>query len=345
MDKKNLYRILFIFSIVALFFAVVLSSTMGAANIRFSEALKILSGKIPLIGQFFGASDDTKALIVLDIRLPRIFLAAVVGMGLSVVGAAMQGMFKNPMADPGVLGVSSGAAFGATVAIAFGVQKLLFGIGIVAIAAFFGAITTALMVYSIAKIGGKLPTVNLLLSGVAVSFLFSSLISLIMVFNRDKIENIIMWTMGSISAASWKQVYLISPVVIIGAMFTAFYAKDLNLLSAGTETAMSLGVEVEKTKKVLLVISSLIVAACVSVSGIIGFVGLVIPHIIRLLLGSDHRVVMPFSAVSGALFLVICDTISRNIIPPSEIPVGVITSLFGAPFFIYLLIKSKRRVI
>jgi len=345
MGKKGIYRILFFISIAVLFAAVILSSTVGAANITFIEALKILSAKLPALGTFFSSSlDDTHKLIVLNIRLPRILLAAVVGTGLSVVGAAMQGMFKNPMADPGVIGVSSGAALGATIAIASGFQKFIFGIGLVTLASFLGAIATTIIVYSIAKVGGKLPTANLLLSGVAVSFLFSSVTSIIMIFKHDQIQNIVMWTMGSLSAASWKQLEVIAPAVIFGSIIVLAFSRDLNLLSTGNDTAKSLGVEAENVKKLLLVISSLLIGACVSVSGIIGFVGLVIPHVIRLVLGSDHRVVLPFSAIGGALFLVICDTLARNLIPPAEIPVGAITSLFGAPFFIYLLVKSKKKV-
>lgn len=346
MDKKGFYQILFIILLGGLFLSVVLSSMVGAASISFTEAVQILLSKIPFAERIFNNTfEKSHVLIMFNIRLPRIFLSALVGMGLSVVGAAMQGMFKNPMADPGVLGVSSGAALGAAIAISLGVQKFVFGIGIITLFAFMGAIITTVIVYSISRVGGKIPTVNLLLSGVAVSFLFSSLISVIMIFNREKMENIVMWTMGSISAASWKQVAVVAPVVLLGTLAIFIYAKDLNLLSTGSDTALSLGVDVEKTKKILLVISSVLIGACVSVSGVVGFVGLIIPHIIRLVLGSDHRVVLPFSAIIGAIFLVLCDTMARNLVPPSEIPVGVITSIFGAPFFIYLLIKSKRKVI
>jgi len=346
MDKKVFYQILFIILLAGLFFTVVLSSMMGAASISFTEAIGIFLSRIPLLGNLFNTPyEKSHILIIFNIRLPRILLAAVVGMGLSVVGAAMQGMFKNPMADPGVLGVSSGAALGAAIAISMGMQKFIFGIGLVTLFSFIGAIATTVIVYSISRVGGKLPTVNLLLSGVAVSFLFSSVISIIMIFDRNKMENIVMWTMGSISAASWKQVAIIAPVVLLGTLAIFIYAKDLNLLSTGSDTALSLGVEVEKTKKILLVISSVLVGACVSVSGVVGFVGLIIPHIIRLVLGSDHRIVLPFSAVTGAIFLVLCDTMARSLVPPSEIPVGAITSIFGAPFFIYLLMKSKRKVI
>lgn len=345
-DKRKTYRILLIASIGVLFVVMVFSSTLGVANISFSEAIQIMLSKIPGIGRLFTPSQEqTHNVIVLKIRLPRILLASLIGIGLSVVGSSMQGMFKNPMADPGILGISTGAALGATLAIVTGMQKLVWGIGIVTIAAFAGALLTTFLIYSIARVGNKIPTITLLLSGVAVSFLFSSMITMLMVFNREQIENIVLWTMGSIAAANWRQVWLLAPIVLTGTVIIMTYARDLNLMATGDETAQSLGVEVEKAKKVLLVVSAVLVGACVSVSGIIGFVGLIIPHMVRLLLGSDHRSVLPFSAVGGALFMVICDTLARNLVPPAEMPVGAITSLFGAPFFIYLLIKSKKKVI
>lgn len=345
-EKRHFYRMWLLGSIVALLCLVVFASTLGVADISFGEALRILASKVPGAGHFFALSEEqTHNLIVLRIRLPRILVAALVGIGLSTVGAAMQGMFKNPMADPGVLGISTGAALGATLGIVSGMQKWVGGIGIITLAAFAGALFTTFLVYSIARVGNKIPTVTLLLSGVAVSFLFSSMITLLMVFHKDQIENIVLWMMGSVSTAGWRQVGLLLPIVSAGTLLVNVYARELNLMAAGDDTAKSLGVEVETTKKVLLVISSVLIGACVSISGIIGFVGLVIPHIIRLLFGSDHRTVLPFSAVGGAIFMVICDTLARILVPPAEMPVGAITSLFGAPFFIYLLIKSKRKVV
>jgi iron complex transport system permease protein len=168
---------------------------------------------------------------------------------------------------------------------------------------------------------------------------------MLMFFHRDQLERIVMWTMGSVSAAVWSQVGILFPVVILGSVILFAFARDLNAMSTGEDTAKSLGIEVEKVKKLLIAVSSLIIACCVSTSGVIGFVGLIVPHSIRLVLGSDQRVVMPFSAAAGAIFMVVCDTLARNLIPPSEIPVGVVTSLFGAPFFIYMLYRNKKRVV
>jgi iron complex transport system permease protein len=171
-----------------------------------------------------------------------------------------------------------------------------------------------------------------------------SIITILMVFKRDKIEDIIMWLMGSVNTASWEQAAFLSPVAVIGVVVLSLFARDLNAISCGDDTARSLGVSVETVMKLMLAICSMLVAVCVSVSGIIGFVGLVVPHAIRLLTGPDHRVLLPFSAVGGAIFLVLCDTLARSIMPPIELPVGAVTSLFGAPYFIWLLISAKKKV-
>lgn len=346
-DRKRIYyRTLLLITIAILFVLIILSSTLGVANITFIQTMKILLSKIPFIGAFIDLSNvsNTQVLIITNIRLPRIFMAALIGAGLSVVGASFQAIFKNPMADPYVLGISSGAALGASIAIVMGLQFTFLGVNLVTIFAFFGAILTTIIVYSIARTGTKIPTNVLLLAGVSVSFLLSSLISLIMIFNREQVEQIVFWTMGSIASANWQQVLSLLPFIVLGCTLMIIYARDLNIMLTGDETASSLGVDVDKVKKILLVISSIIVAACVSVSGIIGFVGLIIPHMIRLLVGPDHRTLLPFSTIGGAIFMIIADTLARTLVPPAEIPVGAITSVFGAPYFIYLLIKNKKKV-
>lgn len=346
-DRKRIYyRTLLLITIAILFVLIIISSTLGVANITFIQTMKILLSKIPFIGAFIDLSNvsNTQVLIITNIRLPRIFMAALIGAGLSVVGASFQAIFKNPMADPYVLGISSGAALGASIAIVMGLQFTIFGVNLVTVFAFFGAILTTIIVYSIAKTGTKIPTNVLLLAGVSVSFLLSSLISLIMIFNREQVEQIVFWTMGSIASANWQQVLSLLPFIVLGCTLMIVYARDLNIMLTGDETASSLGVDVDKVKKILLVISSIIVAACVSVSGIIGFVGLIIPHMIRLLVGPDHRNLLPFSTIGGAIFMIIADTLARTLVPPAEIPVGAITSVFGAPYFIYLLIKNKKKV-
>lgn len=343
-DNKKRYKCTLAFGVILLMFVMVLSTTIGAADISFLDALRIILKKIPLIRKFVGQDvvNDIYGVIVLNIRLPRIVAAAVIGMGLSVVGAAYQGMFGNPMADPYILGVSSGAALGASIAIIFASNKSVGGFSLVTLSAFVFALLTVFVVFSIAKSGSMVSNTHLLLAGVAVSFFATSLISVMMIFNKERIEKITFWMMGSTAYTTWKQVMLLLPVVVLGTVTISFFARDLNIISAGEKEAKSLGVEVGKVKRILLVICSIIVASCVAVSGIIGFVGLIIPHTIRLIMGFDNRVVLPFSAAAGAIFLVLCDTIARA--PTSEIPVGVLTAIFGAPYFISVLLRSKRRV-
>jgi len=271
-------------------------------------------------------------------------LAGLVGVNLSLVGSVYQGIFKNPMADPYVLGVSSGSALGAAIAIVFGINTMFFGISGVAFSAFVLAIITTFSVYNIARVGNKASTVNLLLAGVAISFFLSSLISILMIFNRNEIDKIIFWTMGSLTAASWKQVIFLFYITIPLASLIMFFSRDINIILLGDDSAKNLGVDVEILKKIMLIVSSFLVASSVSVSGVIGFVGLIIPHSIKILTGSDNRVLIPFSALVGGCFMIISDTLARTLLSPIEIPVGVITSFFGAPYFIYLLYKNKKKV-
>lgn len=273
------------------------------------------------------------------LRLPRIVLSVMVGASLSVCGAAYQSVFRNPLTDPYILGVSSGASLGAAVAIIAGLQFYLWGIGAFALAT---ALLTVLLIYRIASIGNRLHTTTLLLTGVCITFLITALISFLMVLHQDKMESIIFWTLGSFASASWLDVALLAPVALVGIAVVIYHSKDLNLLLAGSETAQSLGVEVEKVKKILLFFTTLMVAFAVSTCGVIGFVGLVVPHGIRLVTGADNRKVVPYSIFVGGLFLLICDTLSRTLLPPSELPVGSLTALVGAPLFIYLLYKNKK---
>jgi iron complex transport system permease protein len=307
----------------------------------------IIASRIPIINKLVDLNNinETSRIIILSLRLPRILLAALAGAGLSVVGTSYQGIFKNPMADPYVLGISSGAALGATCAIVSGAGYNFAGMSLITVCAFTGAIFTAFAVYNIARVGSRVPNVTLLLSGVAVSFLLSSIISLVMIFKREQIERIVMWTMGSLSTASWNQIEILL-ITVLPAMIIIFsFSRDLNVLLLGEETAKNLGVDADKVKRIVLVISTIIVAVIVSFSGIIGFVGLIVPHTVRLILGSNHKRVIPYSAFGGAIFLILCDTIARSLIPPSEIPVGIITSLFGVPFFLILLYKTKKKVL
>lgn len=327
----------------ALLAVILAASAMGSADITPLDCARIIGSKLPLIGNWIDVSDLSAPsfLIVLNIRLPRILLSALVGVALATSGAVFQGIFKNPMADPYVLGVSSGAAVGATIVILTGVTGGLLGFSALTIGAFIGALLTALLVFSIARVGSKTPVITLLLAGIAVNFFLSALISTAMAINKDKMENIIFWTMGSVSTANWQKVGMTSIPVFIGIALMMIFARDLNAMALGDESAKSLGVDAEVLKKRLLFLASIVTASAVSVSGIIGFVGLVVPHVVRILTGPDHRTLLPFSVLSGAIFMVIADTLSRMVVSPAEMPLGVITSLFGAPYFLVLLYRSK----
>ncbi|MDK2917983.1 MAG: cobalamin transport system permease protein [Candidatus Petromonas sp.] len=341
--KRKNYKVLFLISMILLLLIIFFASTLGATKIPFMETIKVILNKIPWINKYISLQGIKKShmIIILNIRLPRIILSALVGTALAGAGVVFQGIFKNPMADPYVLGVSSGAALGATLAMILNFTGILLGLGALNIMAFGGAIAVTLIVYNISRVGNRTPVVTLLLAGLALNFFISALISLLMTLNRNEVEKIVFWTMGSVSAASWKHVIAILPFVIIGSFIIYVLSRDLNIVLMGEETAKNLGIEVEKVKKIALIVGSIVAASAVSVSGIVGFVGLIVPHMIRLIVGPNHKVLIPFTLVAGGMFVVIADTLSRILIPPIEIPLGVITSLFGAPYFIYLLCKNK----
>jgi iron complex transport system permease protein len=279
--------------------------------------------------------------ILLNVRLPRVLLCALVGSALSVAGTTMQALFRNPMASPYILGISSGAAFGASLAIVLGIS-LVTGIYAVPLMAFLFALLTVFLVYGIAKVRGRTPVETLLLTGIAVGSLFSALVSFMLYVAGEKLSRIVFWLMGGFWASDWNKVVVTSPLILLGIAAIFLFSRHLNLILMGEETALNLGLEVETFKKIILVFASLITAAAVSVCGIIGFVGLIIPHAMRIVVGPNHRILLPSSCLVGAMFLVWVDTLARAIIQPTELPVGIITALLGVPFFLYLLRKRKR---
>jgi iron complex transport system permease protein len=305
-----------------------------------------------IIFSFFSADstapavlDDVHRAVILEIRLPRILTAVLVGAGLATAGAVFQGLLMNPLADPYTLGVSTGAAFGATLAIFFGVY-LPGGLGMLTVPlfAFAGALLAMGTVYGLALVNGTLAVTNLILSGVIVSAILSAAISFLKSLSGEGVGSIVFWLLGSFSSRGWQHVFLCLPLILAGFLICCYYAGDLNVLSLGTMSARQLGVDDGKVITILLITSSLITAACVSVSGIIGFVGLIVPHLMRMLVGPDHRVLIPVSALGGALLLSGADTIARNLLA-AEIPVGVLTTLLGGPFFCYIFkIKAKRQM-
>ena len=288
----------------------------------------------------FGWDEMWQSSIFWNLRAPRIVLSVLVGAALSVCGAAYQSVFRNPLTDPYVLGISSGASVGAAVAILLGLEAYMLGVGTCALVT---GLLTIVVIYRIASIGNRMHTTTLLLTGVCITFLMSAIISFIMVLRQDKMDSIIFWTMGSFASASWTEVAIVAPVVAVGIGIVLYYARHLNLLLAGSETARSLGVEVERVKRVLLLSTTLMVAFCVATCGVIGFVGLVVPHCLRLVLGPDNRRIVPCAIFAGGLFMLLCDTLARTLLMPAELPVGSLTALAGAPLFIYLLYKNKKR--
>ncbi|MFB6218240.1 MAG: vitamin B12 ABC transporter permease BtuC [Halobacteriaceae archaeon] len=288
--------------------------------------------RVTFASPFAFAVDRSASVIVTTVRLPRIALGAVVGFALAVAGAVMQGFFRNPMADPSIIGVSSGAAVGAVAAITL-------GIGGLHAAAFVGGVVTAFAVYLIATDGGRTPVATLLLAGVAVQTFLGAVISYMLVNSGESLERAVFWLMGHLHSATWADVRV--PALVVPPLFVLLlaYSHDLNVLLAGEEDAHTLGVEVERTKRLLLAAASLVTAAAVAVSGVIGFVGLIVPHAMRLLVGPDHKVLLPTSALAGAAFLVAADTVARS--GPAELPVGIVTAALGAPFFLYLLRRRE----
>jgi len=281
--------------------------------------------------------------VVFDIRLPRIVLAALVGAALSQSGAVYQGLFRNPLADPYLIGVSSGAGLGATVAIAFGLPVRWGGLGAVSLFAFLGALGATALVYLLARTAGRASVTTLLLAGVALGAFLSSATTFLMFHARDAFQtvHIVGWLMGSFALASWAKARVLAPVLLAGGALLWAYAHRLNVLQLDDEQAQQLGVPVERTRLVLIVVTSLVTAVAVAVSGVIGFVGLVVPHAVRLIWGPDYRFLIPMSGISGAVFLILADGAARGLLPSAELPVGVVTAFCGAPFFLYLLHRKK----
>ena len=278
--------------------------------------------------------------ILWQIRLPRVILAALVGLLLSVSGVVLQGVLRNPLADPYVLGISAGGAVGAAISMALGAQFVVFGMSSVPVTAFIFSLLAVFVVYKLSQVGGKTSPETLILAGVALSAFCGAILSLIIILSGN-LQSIYFWLLGSLSFASWSNVLTVIPYALVGGVVAYFYSKELNALLLGEEMAATLGVEIENVRLVLIGIASLMTAAAVSVSGLIGFVGLVIPHWIRKLIGPNHRRLIPISALSGMLLVVIADTLARTILSPLEIPLGIIMALIGAPFFLYLLRRKR----
>ena len=327
--------------LIVLLSSIIISIAIGSTKVPIKDIFLGLGNRLSFIFTNIEEVDSISDIIIFQVRLPRIVLAMLIGAALSVCGLVFQGLFRNPLADPGIIGVSSGASLGATIGILL--QSSVIGAvsGSIPIYAFLGAIGAVSLVYALANDSGKVRTDTFLLSGVVVGSFISAIVSfLIMVAGQD-MPKVIMWMMGNISSKGWDSVLAILPYILIGLGCIMFLARGLNLISVGEEPAKHMGLNVEIFKKVAIVLASLVAAASVSVAGIIGFVGFVVPHSCRMLVGPEHRKLIPITILAGAAFLVICDTIARVLLAPVEIPVGVITAITGTPFFLILLRKNK----
>jgi iron complex transport system permease protein len=289
-----------------------------------------------------GTATDTDAAVFWQLRVPRVSLAFLAGACLAICGMAFQAMFRNPLATPFTLGVSSGASLGATIYLRLGLALSLWGVSGITIFAFGGAMLSVALVYGLTRIGRGFSTATMLLAGIAVSFFFSSLI-LFMQYLSDFTQSfrILRWLMGGVEAVGYGNVRNVLPFAVLGAILLALLRNELNLLTVGDDIATSRGVNVERVKRTLFIATSLAIGGVVSACGPIGFVGMMAPHICRMMIGPNHRSLMPAVLLFGGTFLVVCDTFARTVIAPAEIPVGVITALLGGPFFVWLLVTNS----
>lgn len=341
--KQN-RRLLILLALGAfLLFCLLIAVSLGAVPISPLDIIKMTLNKTGLF-HFTATWQSSDETILFLIRLPRVIAGSLVGAALASAGVLFQGMLRNPMADPYIIGTSAGAAFGATIAMMLPVSVAFLSFGLVPIAAFFGALGAVLLVYNLAKVGGKTPIVSMLLAGFAVSAMLAAIVFLMVTLSSRTglLQNVYSFLMGSISVSGWNQIIIVAPLIIGAIVAARFLAFRLNALSLGEEGAAYLGIDVERDKLLVLALGSLLTAAAVSISGLIGFVGLVVPHAVRLVLGPDHRLLLPAAALSGGAFIVLADLFARTVLAPSEIPIGIITAIIGAPFFIYLLRHTRR---
>ncbi|MBW1768797.1 MAG: iron chelate uptake ABC transporter family permease subunit [Deltaproteobacteria bacterium] len=306
-----------------------ISLMIGTAEISLSQIMNLFSGALQ--------TEDPAGLIIFRIRLPRILLAGLVGFCLSLGGVIFQALLRNPLADPFILGVSSGSAFGAIMGIVLGFH---FALG-VPLMSFAGALMTIYLLMALGTKNIGMESSTILLTGVIINAFFVAIIMFFISTAADtRLHTMLFWLYGDLSQSRYGPLIVLAPVVFIASLILYSFARDLNLITAGEEAALQLGVEVEMTKKICLLVVSLIIGLIVAFSGLIGFVGLIVPHLGRMAFGSDHRLLIPVASLGGATFLIAADTLARTVVSPSELPVGVITAFMGAPFFIYLLKKK-----
>ncbi|HRC23902.1 MAG TPA: iron ABC transporter permease [Nitrospira sp.] len=331
-------------SVVALILAVVCLQ-LGTQYIGLGKLISVLSSA--LLDQ--PTDNDvlkTTSVILLQVRLPRVFLGFLVGVCLASVGVALQALLRNPLADPYVLGVSSGAALGVAVAVLFGIGTTVLAFSLLPVCGFLGGLVALLVVYRMASTYDRLPIHSVLLAGVILNAIFSALIMFITsIMEPNRSFGMMAWLMGSLTAPAYPALAALSVYLLAGLFLLFKQVRVLNILALGEEPARSLGIDTERAKRVIFLVSALLTGAVVSVSGMIGFIGMIIPHAVRLVIGADHRLLLPASALVGGIFLMVADTMARTFFVPSEVPVGIITALAGGPFFVYLLVWRKDRLV
>ncbi|MCW4010837.1 MAG: iron ABC transporter permease [Candidatus Bathyarchaeota archaeon] len=344
-SKGKKRKVLAIFALfIALLVAIVASVSLGAGSPRFIEAMNVIFSRV---FPFFNINPEPAItqFIIMDLRLPRIVLAIVAGAGLAASGATMQGVLRNPLVSSYVLGISAAAGFGAALAIVFGISVIgLFGGYVIIANAFLFSLLAMVLVYGIARMRG-ISTETVILAGIAIGFLFSALLSLIQYVapENEAVPAVVYWLMGSLHTSTWTSVLIVSPIVLITVLLMVQQSWNINVLSMGEDVATSLGVNSKRVLGINMVLETLATASIIAFSGVIGFVDLISPHIARMLIGSDHRFLIPCSALTGAFMLLCSDTVARLVLAPTELPVGIVTSLLGVPFFIYILVSKRRQ--
>jgi len=318
-----------------------LATSLGRVRVPLLPTLGILVDRLPFV-DIAPTWPNAIATVVLEIRLPRVILAGLVGAALATAGATYQGLFRNPLADPYLIGVAQGASLGAVVGFLVPASWYIFGFGLIPLLAFVGALLATFAVYMLARVGKTLPVTTLILAGVALSALLGSIVSYLIITSGEVMHGIIFWLMGSFSLSRWSEVGVVLPYIAVGTAVIMVYARLLNVIQLDEEQAQQLGVNVERLKLVLLAAATLITAASVAFVGTIGFVGIIIPHAVRIIWGADYRFLLPLSILTGAIFMILADLAARTLLSPTEIPIGVITAICGAPFFLYLLRRRKK---
>lgn len=337
--EKIKYSIVFTLLVIMLCVFIVGSVLLGSMKISVSQVITVILGKI-FNGELLSEIPENVTAVIWEIRVPRILCAALTGMALAVSGVIFQGILKNPLADPYTLGISTGASFGASLAILLNITMGIF-VPVSFLAIIFAGITLFFVIIT-ARRGNSLESSNLIISGIIVSSVLSSGISLIKMLAGEEVASIVFWLMGSISGKGWDDVFLLLAVVLIGTVVAVIFSKELDIMALGDKNAFALGVNPHKTRLFYLITGSVLTAVCVSVCGIIGFVGLIVPHLLRFTFSSKNKILIPLSALSGAVLLLLADSITR-VLTAGEIPVGVITTLLGGPFFIYIFTKKGGR--